>query len=281
VQAIKDSLPDVSIDVMMTLSYKVLYNNHPAISSVIPYNQKYLFHNPLRFLSLIKKNRRNNYDAVFSSNNPDAFSVSQAILCRLIAKNRSVGFAHENSPRFYSDIVKGNANIHYSQSQYDLWRHFDEDARYFSPKVYFVKNNYRPPSRAVLLWLGATGDKIIPESLLISIMQELKQHSIMYHMAVGPHDQKITEVYQKSWKNEIQTIDLDLMELGRYFLDYKCIIMPDTGPMHLVAALSIALIQVFVNSDMTQYGYTGSDRYIINQDLHVESLLKFIQSHIS
>ncbi len=281
VQSIKESLPDVSIDVMMTSSYVVLYNNHPAISSVIPYNQKYLLRNPLRFISLINKLRRNNYDAIFSSNNPDTFSISQAILCRFVTKNRSVGFAQDKSSRFYSDIVKGNTNIHYSQSQYDLWRHFDKDARYYSPKVYFIKNDYKPPRRAVLIWLGATGDKIIPESLLFSIRRELKKHRIMYTMAIGPHDQKIAEIYKKSWKNEIKTIDLDLLGLGRYFLDYKCIIIPDTGPMHLVAALGIALVQIFIHSDTNQYGYTGSNKYIIYKNLHVEPLLKFIQLNIS
>jgi len=280
VQSIKESLPDVSIDVMMTSSYVALYNNHPAISSVIPYNQKYLFRNPIRFISLINRLRRNNYDAIFSSNNPDSFSASQAILCRLATKNRRVGFAQEKSSRFYSDIVKGNTNIHYSQSQFDLWRHFDKDAQYYPPKLYYIKKTDISPKRNLLIWLGARGDKILSETLVNSILRELKQHKIMYYLALGPHDKKIAENYKHSCKHEIHIIDLDLIELGRYFLDYKCIIMPDTGPMHLVAALGIPLIQVFVNSSILQYGYMRGNRFIVDKKINGDILIQFITQHV-
>ena len=71
VQTIKKSLPHVCLDVLMTSSYVELYQNHPDIQNIIPYDQKYLFRNPFRFLSLINHLRKNKYDAVFSIESED------------------------------------------------------------------------------------------------------------------------------------------------------------------------------------------------------------------
>ena len=178
VQSIKRSLPDVTLDILMTSSYVELYQNHPDIHHIMPYNQKGLFRNPIRFVSLIKGLRKNKYDAVFSSSNPDAFSVSQAIFTRLVTHNRSVGFKWKESDRLYSDVVTGNTKIHYARAQYDLWRYFDEKAVYNQPKLYFQKKNSSSPEYPILIWLGATGNKILNEQIVNSIILALKKTRI-------------------------------------------------------------------------------------------------------
>jgi heptosyltransferase-3 len=281
VQSIKNSLPDTCVDVMMTSSYVELYKNHPAIQNVIPYDQKYLFRNPLRFLFLINHLRKNKYDAVFSSNNPDAFSVSQAIFNRLVTKNRSVGFEWKEASKIYTDVVKGNTHIHYAQSQFDLWRYFDDTATYQSPKLHFINTERLSPTQSVLLWLGATGNKVLPKDLAVLIINTIRELNLDLILSVGPHDQHVKDLYEQTWQKDIQIINKDLQGIARYFLSFKCIIMPDTGPMHLVAALGIPLIQVFVDSNIEQYGYTGSDKHIVNRDLDVKAFSKFIKIQIS
>jgi len=280
VQSIKDSLPDASVDILMTSSYIKFYENHPAIQTVIPYDQKYLFRNPVRFLLLIRLLRKNNYDAVFSSNNPDAFSVSQVIFNLLVTKNRSVGFDWKESSKLYTDVVTGNTSIHYSKSQYDLWRHFDKKANYSPPKLYYISKKNIIPDKSLLLWLGATGNKILSEELVDSIIVAIEKLKVNYNLAVGPNDQQVREAYKQQWRDDIQTINLDLPGIGKYFLSFKCIIIPDTGPMHLVAALNIPLIQVFVDSNVKQYGYNGSNKYIIDKKLDSDSLKQVIRKQL-
>jgi ADP-heptose:LPS heptosyltransferase len=281
VQSLKKSLPDASIDVLMTSSYVELYQNHPAIQTVIPYDQKHLFRNPIRFLFLIILLRKNKYVAVFSSNNPDAFSVSQAIFNRLVTKNRSIGFDWKESSRLYTDVVAGDTTIHYSQSQYELWRHFDKKADYHPPKLYYLNEAKLSPQKSLLFWLGATGNKILDEDLVNSIILMLSKLDVDMNLAIGPHDEEIIHIYTKPWRNDIRIISLNLKEIGEYFLNYKCIIMPDTGPMHLVAALEIPLVQVFVDSNIAQYGYRDSNKYIIDSEFDEERLMKFINAQIS
>jgi ADP-heptose:LPS heptosyltransferase len=281
IQSIKKSIPDASVDVMMTSSYVAMYKSHPAIHQVIPYDQKYLFRNPLRFLFLINQLRKNKYDAVFSSNNPDAFSVSQAIFNRLVTKNRSVGFAWKESDKIYTDVVKGNTDIHYSQSQFDLWHYFDNNAEYTPPRLYYISKNNISPEHSILIWLGATGNKFVPEELVNSVVEAIKELNIDLHLAVGPHDQKVKDMYTHSWRENIQTINLDLEGIARYFLNFKCVIMPDTGPMHLVAAIGISLVQVFVNSNIGQYGYIGPNRFIIENKIDTDLFKQFIKTQIN
>ncbi len=281
VQSIKKSLPDVCLDVLMTSSYLELYQNHPAIQNIIPYDQKHLFRNPLRFLFLVNHLRKNNYDAVFSSNNPDAFSVSQAIFNRLVTQNRSVGFKWKESARLYSDVVPGNTNIHYAQAQYDLWCHFDKNAKYSPPKLYFLNEDKFTPGCSLLIWLGATGNKILNEELVKSIIRVVEELDIDFTLAAGPHDQHILDLYSKPWRDDIRILNLDLRGIAEYFMKFKCICMPDTGPMHLVAALGIPLVQVFVDSNIKQYGYRGPNKYIIHKEIDADSLKQFVRKQLN
>jgi ADP-heptose:LPS heptosyltransferase len=224
--------------------------------------------------------RKNKYDAVFSSNNPDSFSVSQAIFNRLVTQNRSVGFDWKESSRLYTDVVAGDTTIHYAQSQYDLWRHFDKKAEYHPPKLYFIDENKSFPEYSILIWLGATGKKLLGDDLVDSIIVTLKELGVDITLAAGPHDQKILDLYSKSWRDDIRIMNLDLKAISEYFKCFRCIIMPDTGPMHLVAALEIPLIQVFVNSNIKQYGYLGPNKYIIDKKIDTDSFRQFVKNQI-
>jgi ADP-heptose:LPS heptosyltransferase len=280
VQSIKKSLPDVCLDVLMTSSYVELYQNHPDIQNVIPYDQKYLFRNPFRFLSLINHVRKNKYDAVFSSNNPDAFSVSQAIFSRVVTQNRSVGFDWKESALLYSDVITGNTNIHYAEAQSDLWRYFYKNAEYIPPQLYFVDDEKSCSDDPILVWLGATGNKFLNEDFVNSIILAIEDLNIGVSLAVGPHDRHVLDLYKKAWRDDIRVMKLDLTGIAKYFMSYKCICMPDTGPMHLVAALGIPLVQVFVDSNIKQYGYRGPNKYIIDKKVDVDALQQFVRKQL-
>ena len=201
-QSIRNSLPLTKIDVLMTSSYTELYKNHPDISFVIPYDQKYLFRNPVRFILLVRQLRKNNYDAVFSSSNPDSLSVSQAIFCRLITRGRSIGFDWKESGLLYSDVVKGDPHIHYARVQVNLWQYFDKKAEYFPPKLFFIEKSVPTIENSLLIWLGATGNKIVGERLIQSLLRICEELRIDYLLAAGPHDQHVVNGYSVDLKKK-------------------------------------------------------------------------------
>ena len=48
IQSIKNSIPEIKIDVLYSSNYSQIFDNHPDINSTIIYDQQYLFKNPFR-----------------------------------------------------------------------------------------------------------------------------------------------------------------------------------------------------------------------------------------
>lgn len=282
VQSIKHSIPEIEIDVMYSSNYTQIFENHPDIHSTIIYDQKYLLKNPFRYLHLIKQLRKNKYDVVFSSSNSNSFSVSQALFAGLLKSKYTVGFDWKESSKLYTDIVKGNTNIHYSEGQVDLWRYFDKNAKFENPRIYFVPYSLQKSDRKkILLWFGATGNKILSNNLFEDILLFLNDNNISYQLAAGPHDEHLLKDYISIQKEDVIFLKGSLKESAEFFKQYQMIIVPDTGPMHLVIALGIPTVQVFVNSDPVWYAYEGENIFLINKKVESDDFLDFLENHLS
>jgi len=281
IQSIKNSTPKVQIDVLYSSNYSQIFDDHPDINSIITYDQKYLLKNPLRYLSFIKQLRKNKYDIIFSSTNSNSFSVSQALFAGLLKSEFTIGFDWKESATIYSDVVKGNTQIHYSQAQVDLWRYFDKNAKFEIPRVCFVPDiSNEPVNEKVLFWFGATGNKILPKVLFEEILSFLNENNVAYQLAAGPHDEHLLTQYSSINKEDVIFLKGSLKESAEFFKKYQVVIIPDTGPMHLAIALGISTVQVFVNSDPVWYAYKGKNIFLINKNIKSNELSEFIKNHL-
>jgi len=278
VQAVKRRAPHIQIDVMMTSRFLEIYQHHPDIHQLIPYDQNSLLSRPWRYLSLLQKLHRSKYEVVFSSSNPNAFSISQAILARLITRKHAVGFDWQYSNRIYTDVVKGNTRIHYAFSQVDLWRYFDPAAEYRWPRLYFTLRKH-PPANKLLFWLGATGNKKLPPGLISNMMEIFTELKIQFELAAGPQDRGIIENYTNEIQRQVSIQSGTLHETADYFNNFKVICMPDTGPLHLAAALNIPIIQLFTGSNSTWYAYQGENFFLVEKTLIREPLKTFLYKY--
>jgi len=281
IQSVKKSLPDSEIDVMYSSNYGQIFEKHPDIHLFIPYDQSYLLKNPLRYLPLIIKMRHNQYDVVLSSTNSNSFSVSQSIFAGLLGAKYTVGFDWKESNKIYTAVVTGNTNIHYAAAQVDLWKYFDQNATVQNPRLFFIEDESRQYDNAdVLFWLGATSNKILPEKLIKEIISELNEKNIKFKFAAGPSDESLIENYPVIWRNNTIIRKGSLKDTSRFFRQYKLIIIPDTGPMHLAVALGIPTVQVFVKSDPTWYAYTGENCFLINKSLDKQKFCDFLGKYL-
>ncbi len=278
VQVIKRRMPKIQVDVMMTSRFLEIYQQHPDIHELIPYDQNYLLSRPWRYLSLLQNLRSRKYDVVFSSSNPNAFSISQAILARLITRKHAVGFNWQHSNRIFTDVVNGNTQIHYAAAQVDLWRYFDPDAEYERPRLYFTLKDLLPVNK-LLFWLGATGNKKLPVDLILKLIDIFSGLSIKFELAAGPHDHGLIEVLPDEIQRQVLALSGTLKETATFFKNYKVICTPDTGPLHLAAALNIPLIQVFIGSNSTWYAYRGENFLLIDKTLNTELLKTFLNKY--
>ena len=281
VRAIKSSLPNCSVDILMTFKFNEVYKDHPDIREIIPYNQAYLFRNPFRFIKLIRKLRINRYQAVFSSSNPNSLSVSQAIFARMITSGKSIGFDDKEGRHIYSDPVKGSTKLHYANAQVDLWRYFDPMVQFHWPKVYFLKNQKQKKQEAVLFWLGATGKKILGPDIIKVLLTIFAETNVKVRLAAGIGDNEMIQKYPPRIRQSTEILEGSLLESAIFFKQFKVICTPDTGPMHLMAALGIPIIQIFVNSNIVWYGYYGEDQFIIDKSINIKDLTTFLKHYFT
>jgi ADP-heptose:LPS heptosyltransferase len=279
IQSIKKSLPGIKIDVMYSVTYSEIFEDHPDINKIIPYKQHYLLKIPTRYIGFIKKLRRIKYDVIFSSTNSNSFSVSQAFFANLLKSEFTIGFDWKDSAVLYSAVVCGNTKVHYSQAQVDLWRYFDENAKPQSPKIYFAQQNIgNQEIDKILFWFGATGNKILPGQLFKDIIKFFNKNNLLFQLAAGPHDEHLLNLYSSVQKKDVIFMQGSIKDTAIFFNQYKMIFIPDTGPMHLTIALGLPTVQIFVNSNPVWYAYRGDNVFLINKNLDSEQLKNFTEN---
>ncbi len=272
VQAIKKSVPSVQTDVLMSAAFCQVYDQHPDITEVIPYDQAELLKKPWHFIGLILRLRKKKYDVVLSSTNADTLSVSQALFSRMLKATFTVGFQWKDSEQFYTHTVKGNNTIYYGDAQTDLWRLFDPQAPAMMPRVYFAGGRKIRKKDEVLLWLGATKRKILPAQRVAELIAFFDENNINYRVAAGPADRELHKLYRDVLPLRPEYLQGSLRDTAEFFLQFRMIFIPDTGPMHLAVALEIPTVQLFHQSDSRVYACRSEYTFLIEDEFNAEEL---------
>lgn len=271
--AIRASRPDVQLHLLIHHPVAELFRRYAEtrVDRYWPYHQRALFRRPGRFLRLLSSLRAERYDVIISSHNPDNFSLSQGLLGRWCRPRLLVGFDWKNSRNFYDIAVPSTADKHYGDAQVDLWRVFYPDAvtRWggltvpMEERRRYRENQTIPvPENAALLWLGATGDKVLPAELLGFLYEQIaKQTNLIALPALGPADKALLNGLP-AWIRERAIIwEKPLSETAVFFSLFRLFISGDTGPMHLAAALGLPTVTLFLRSNPQQYGYRTPRRH--------------------
>ncbi len=271
-QGIRHTAPHLQVDVLITSAVAQLFTSYGRhlVHQIIPYDQATLFRNPLRWLGFIRQLRQAGYQLVISSSNPDAFSLSQALFARLISRGFTLGFRWKESPRFYDITVASTTQKHYADAQVDLWRYFYPNTPFLlgglsiSPQIIQQMRRTWPETATgdALLWIGATGDKALPEgavSFLYEVLLKAGFHSVV--LAAGPADHHQIRNYSPKLQEKIVIWDRPLTETAVYFTGFRLFVSGDTGPMHVAVAVGTPTITLFTTTNRSQYGYQDGIRH--------------------
>jgi ADP-heptose:LPS heptosyltransferase len=271
--AIRETNPEIELHLHIHYPIAELLNS--SIPGLVdknwPYHQKKLLTNPFLFLKWIYCLRQEKYDLIISSHNPDNFSVSQAIMGRLCHPRMLMGFLYKDSSKFYDIAIVSGSKKHYIQSQLDLWRYFRKELEISWPRFTIsdkerdqILDKFGIPrnSRSSLIWLGATGDKVLnPETILLIYDELKKDNTDPIVFATGPEDTGMLKNLPV-WINK-QTIlwKESLLKTATFFSAFELIISADTGPAHLAVAMDIPTITIFISSNIEQYGYHDNRKH--------------------
>ena len=271
--AVRKTKPEIELHLHIHYPIAELLNScvPDLVDKYWPYNQKKLLLKPILFLKWIYCLRQEEFDLIISSHNPDNFSVSQAIMGRLCHPRMLMGFLYKDSSKFYDIAVLSNSKKHYIQSQMDLWRYFQKESEISWPKFIIsekkrdkILDKFGIPknSKSSLIWLGATGDKMLNPETISLIYDELRKNStdpIVF--ATGPEDTSMLKSL-RAWINKQAIVWREsLLETATFFSAFELIISADTGPAHLAVAMDIPTITIFVSSNIEQYGYHDNRKH--------------------
>lgn len=272
-RAIKKSCPDVELHLMLHQPVaQIIQKFAPGAADVFwPYHQKKLLSNPLRFYRWLMQLRKESFDLIVSSHNPDNFSVSQAILGRWCKPGILAGFRWKESPAYYDVAVLSSVNKHYSEAHVDIWRFFDPHTEYQLPKL-TVSNtqiqktlprwNILLKAPSALFWLGATGGKALPVSLVVFVYDQIrKQTDCSVQFALGMADVQLLYEFPNWLREKVLIWRNSLEETVMFFSTFQLFVSGDTGPMHLATALDIPTLTLFIDSRLSLYGYNDGRRH--------------------
>lgn len=283
-KAIRQRLPQIELHLLLHQPVSDIFEKFSAgiIDTFYPYQQEKLLTHPALFLSWLNTLRKQRYDLIISSHNPDNFSLSQAFLGWWCRPKMMIGFSWQKSVAYYDVAVPSSPDKHYADAQLDLWRYFDPATKLVWGGLHISNSHLKRLSQkysmnisepTVLLWLGATGNKVLPFRLISLLYEEcIKHFGYKVVVAVGPNDEKILQNFPEEFQKEVLIWRYPLKDTLIFLATQRAFISGDTGPAHLAAVLGLPMLTIFINSKSEQYGYhDGERRFAIVYDGSSES----------
>ncbi len=272
-RAIRATKPELEIHLLIHFPVadllKVVAEN--IVDKTYPYNQPLLMRRPWRYLQLLRSLKKERYDIVFTTHNPDNFSLSQAIFGRLCKPRWLIGFDARESAPFYDIAVKSSTEKHYADAMIDLWRVINPAAELrlgaleipVHLKAKMLNELPELAKGGILIWLGATGKKALPAGLITTIYEQSRKYTdSSIHFAAGPADEALLQNYPDWLREKTFIWRGSLIETAAFFSLFNAFISGDTGPMHLAVALGLPTLSIFVNSNIHQYGYHDGEKFL-------------------
>lgn len=270
-RSIRASRPDAEIHLLIHRPVAELFRFAAGglVDRIRPYDQPAMMRRPWSYLGLVAALRRERFDAVLTSHNPDNVSLSQALAGRFMRPRWLIGFDWKGNGKFYDVPVASSVDKPYAQAMVDLWRAVDPGAsvpegRLQVPAEAAARVAREVPQAAgggVLVWLGATGSKGLPPDALDGVMEHCARHgNLPVQVAAGPADAERLACYPEAVQERTLIWKRPLTETAAFLAAFRLVVSGDTGPMHLAAALGVPTLTVFVRSSIRQYGYEDGGR---------------------
>ena len=267
--ALRESLPDAKINWLIRPEFAALLKGHPDLTEVIIFDRKLLgkawFH-PRAFaslLSLIRRLRRNNFDAVVDLQG--LFRTASLAWLSGCKKRYGIANTREFAHLFYTHKVTQDAQcIHLvdfylkivqtitaSETQAQFVFPPDPDAS-DSMSSLLKSHGVKPDNYAVLISGSAHRDKCWPARRFAALAYKISSQFHLSIVATGTASEKDTVESMKNQAN-VPIANLagqtSLSELIALLRAAKLVVSNDTGPGHIAAALGPPLVMIFGRSN--------------------------------
>jgi heptosyltransferase II len=267
IQILKKKYPYSSIDVVVVPRTVDVFSNHPAISSIIPYDKRGKDSGLIGFFRLLKKLRAKSYELIIIPHR----SLRSALIGRLLKPSVSIGFDRSTGRLLLSNIV------HYNPADHEI----DRNLSLLDPLSIQINRNELPllyPSAedadvvdSVLKNFNVSKDSSIvaiapgtiwntkrwPPDRFAALCRQLSSACSAVILIGGKEDialcEEITGMAKS--KNIFNAAGkLSLLQSAELIKLSRVVISNDSAPMHIAVAIKTPVIAIF-GATVPEFGF--------------------------
>jgi len=268
--ALRKRFPQAQIWYVASQTFHTLFSKSSLVDRILIAKKKqYIFH-PLSLVWFIRKIRKEKFDLAFDASDESNFSFNNTFLVYLSRARYRIGYQKPQSHLFLNlEVTPSGINKHASELHLDLLRYLagnlpsEELSVEIDPskrdeiEKFLKEKGVEPGDFLVGMHIGGRGEKRWHvenfQKLADWIMDSFDAKVIFLW---GPEEKSIIKQIHPKRKQIISEL-FHLPALSALIKRCNIIISPDTGAMHLSAAVGTPTLALFLNSDPIKYGPRG------------------------
>ncbi|MFC1725649.1 glycosyltransferase family 9 protein [candidate division KSB1 bacterium] len=288
IKCCKTTFSNAKIDILLANNLKVLCENNPNIDNLYIFDHIGFIKNPLRFIKLILKLRKNRYYVALESSHPGGSSFLNGFITFLTGAVFRIGFNKGSGAVFTNVHIEPDESKHYYLMQQDLVNAVSGKEIIYEPEINVNENdkllyrktlekeyNLNKSSKIIGVWIGARFNKRWDLSNFTALCETLFSAKDYFPLlALGIEEEKLFNSIDRSKYNVLQFDDLK--KLSIFISACDSFICGDTGPLHLSRALRIPTIGIFLQDNYTTYGYSNEKTNFIIKPGNTAKMLEEI-----
>lgn len=277
--ALKSRFPKAQLACLISRRYWDLHEYLPAADEFIAFDKSRCARNPLAFLALIRRLRKQRFDLVFDAAGDHEVSFTHLALTALSGGKWRLGHARAGTSDSYDAAIPiPGAPRHAADMHLDLLRALGPVAADPRPSLRqspdsgfaerFMRECQWDPTRPlVVIHPGGRGTKRWPAAIFARLADVLAAGDVNLTLVWGPADEICARAVLASAHGSIRPAGIlpfaDFVSLVRRA---DVFISGDCGPMHLAAAVPprVGVVAIFLDSDPAKYRPLGPDDVILD-----------------
>lgn len=267
---LRESFPNATIEMIVSDRYHRILEGFPAVDRVMLVEKNASKRRPWRYLALLRRLGRRGYDLAFDLSDSSAFSLSSALMTLATRAGTRVGFENARAASYLTLAVPQPRGAMHAADVPLLLLHAVAGPVGAAPLSLplpgesavaeaFLAGARARGERIVGVNLGGRGAKRWPAAAYRRLLEALLAEPHTRPVLVwGPGERGLLALFADlGARGVLQAPLLPEDDLGRMLRGLDLFITPDTGAMHLAAAVDTPVVAIFLHSEREKYAPRG------------------------